>query len=95
MTVAQYNFYLRRASTFEARKNNKVLYFFPRKGWFLYQNVCKRIEGYSLYMLRDRKQVIRMSGFTPLRIQREIVCRASVTSYDNYISGEINYQQTR
>ena len=38
---------------------------------------------------------VYMSGFTPLRIQREILCRASVTSYDNYISGEINYQQTR
>ena len=40
-------------------KKKKVLYFLPGKGWFLYQNVCKRIEGYSLYMLRDRKQVIR------------------------------------
>ena len=37
----------------------------------------------------------RMSGFTPLRIQREILCRTSLTSYDNYISGQINCQQTR
>ena len=37
---------------------------------------------------RKRGSPAGMSGFTPLRIQREIPCRTSVTSYDNYISGQ-------
>ena len=38
----------------------------------------------------EQLMIAFMSGFTPLRNQREILCRTSVTSYDNYISGQIN-----
>ena len=65
---------------------------------FALQKNSYGIEKYRIwvkaYMTHWHRFYI-MSGFPPLRIQREILCRTSATPYDNYVSGQINCQQTR